>query len=586
AGTRGADQECALAPSESTAAPPSSRQNKPASSSFALSVYACDLRQPVSSFLHLLSRKGAPLACTRRFTRSVHLPRASSTAATRTRPCPHRSAIRGLAFGPGKTYCAAPEDYAHTPEHLEEDFEEISYDELRLSICAADPAYFAAVFGADYQPVGRNHSLLSRSRSSISRLGKLSRNSLRRPQGTRPRAKSVRTLLEDPARARTPSFDLPQSSSSSSSSSTTSRASRSPDTPPTLAAQLPLGSDAAPQADSSREQETSQTAYTAEEVTVETDSLAVTRAAAPPSPKAKSFTSSLKRLRTLSRPSLFGARRHAPQVCQVLPAESSRPSRPRSSTSTAAEPVQLPELVFDQVDFSLIVQDDPPTPLASSASASTNLDEPPALAPPLPRIEITTSGPRLRSASLQLPRIQFVDPGSLTASAPASAVDRISPFWSAPPSPAWLSRNVDNVEPAASSSPLPLPILPPPSPPLFIVPRSLRPDSYYLRQPENEFTTAPQTPRSTSSSVTLCSPSRRGSFLAPPSPVGSRPTTTNRISVTYRHSLIDDRQSVHPVVTLSEEYKGQIITNTSLNVFCLPSDPSSLPSSPLTPLAL
>lgn len=37
--------------------------------------------------------------------------------------------------------------HQRTPELLEEDFEEISYDELRLSLCPADPAHFAPVFG-------------------------------------------------------------------------------------------------------------------------------------------------------------------------------------------------------------------------------------------------------------------------------------------------------------------------------------------------------------------------------------------------------------------------------------------------------
>ena len=43
--------------------------------------------------------------------------------------------------------------HPHTPEPLEEDFEEISYDELRLSLCPADPAHFAPVFGEYSQPL-------------------------------------------------------------------------------------------------------------------------------------------------------------------------------------------------------------------------------------------------------------------------------------------------------------------------------------------------------------------------------------------------------------------------------------------------
>ncbi|OJT02712.1 hypothetical protein TRAPUB_6706 [Trametes pubescens] len=398
----------------------------------------------------------------------------------------HHPLLSGQALASGKTLGAALEDYASLPEHVEEDdFEEISYDELRLSLCPADPAHFAPVF--DYQRA-YNHTLLSRSRSSISRLRKLSRASLKRPRDalTRTRAKHVRTLVEDPAREQTPSFEL--SKPSSSSSSTSSRASTSPETPPAHTSPLLfLGPDPARKPASPNDKEASPTAHFEDEAAVESDSLALAPAATPPSPKAKSFSSSLRRLRTLSRSSLFSARRHAPQVCDALPAESSGASLHHHSPPTAAEALQLPELVFDDLDFSFIVEENTSTPPATTFIA-TQLDsaaetETP-VTPPLPRIEVHEPSPRLRTASLQLPRCLFVDPQSLTASAPASAVDRISRFWSAPPSPAWLSRNVEGVEPAAHSSPLPLPIPPPPSPPLYIVPRSLRPDSYYLREPE------------------------------------------------------------------------------------------------------
>lgn len=262
-------------------------------------------------------------------------------------------------------------------------------------------------------------------------------------------------------------------------------------------------------------------------------------------------------------------------MCDALPAESSGASLHLPSPPTAAEALQLPELVFDELDFSFDVEENtstpPATPFTATQPDSVAEAETP-VTPVLPRIEVHESSPRLRTASLQLPRCLFVDPQSLTASAPASAVDRVSRFWSPAPSPAWLSRNVEGVEPAASSSPLPLPIPPPPSPPLYIVPRSLRPDSYYLREPEVrndlvpdaayrssissqiefEFTTAPQTPRSTCSSVTLYNPSQRTSFLAPSSPV-------NRLSVIYRRSVADNRQSRHSV-TFSEEHNGHVIT--------------------------
>ncbi|KAI0778426.1 hypothetical protein BD413DRAFT_108111 [Trametes elegans] len=448
------------------------------------------------------------------------------------------------------TFRTSSKAHTHLSEHIEDDFEEISYDELRLSLCQADLAHFTALF--DYQQ-SYNQSLLSRSRSSISRLRKLSRPSLKRPRGVlgRTRAKDARSSserTEDKTPAR--SFTLSRPSSSDASS----RASSSPHTPPPSQPSLfPLGADATRKVQSFKEQSTSEVRIVEESATGP-DSLALLPSPTPHSPKAKSFTSSLKRLRTLSKSSLFSARRHASQVCQVELEERSGEPLELSGIPTAEELHQLPELVFEHIDFLSILEDSPATSLVpSSHSADQN--------PTLPRIEVVQASPHLQLTDLHLPLYELVDPLSLTASAPASAVDRISRFWSAPPSPSWLSRNVDGVEPTTRSSPLPLPIPPPPSPPLYIVPRSLRPDTYYLREPEIEFefTTAPQTPQSTTSSLTLYNSSQRASFLGPTDPIGVRPTSVNRLSVIYRRSQVDSRQSIHSVVAYSQDQSGEII---------------------------
>lgn len=167
----------------------------------------------------------------------------------------------------------------------------------------------------------------------------------------------------------------------------------------------------------------------------------------------------------------------------------------------------LPDLDFDQIDFSTVVDTSPadeevslptvdlritaPTPPDSPASvadsSAAQLSE--ATSPAVSQV------PRLR---LVLPNYTCVDPKILGVSPVlASAISRYSlAATPLPPSPSWLSRNVAQFEhsqhdkvPAAApnspSSPAPLPILPrslrqaiPPSPaPLPILPRSLLPVS-------------------------------------------------------------------------------------------------------------
>ena len=59
---------------------------------------------------------------------------------------------QALALIPGKDLSATSDALIPSPEPVEEEFEEISYDELRLSLCPADPAHFAPVFGESSQP--------------------------------------------------------------------------------------------------------------------------------------------------------------------------------------------------------------------------------------------------------------------------------------------------------------------------------------------------------------------------------------------------------------------------------------------------
>ncbi|KAI0720030.1 hypothetical protein C8T65DRAFT_736201 [Cerioporus squamosus] len=482
------------------------------------------------------------------------------------------------ALGRVLALVSRPSDIQHTPEPLEEDFEEISYDELRLSLCPADPAHFAPVF--DYQRAYRR-SLLSRSRTSFTRLRKLSQASLKKSREVIGRSKLRESTSPDSNTDREPHLAIVHHSASSDSSSD---ASNSPRTPPHYPSALLL--ETGPFGNPGLTGAGSPEVYTepAEHIVTEPDDLALVVSATRPS-RAKSISSSLKRLRTLSKASLFsGARRHAPQVCQILPTESSGAHTLHSPQSIQSH--KLPELVFEQIDLSSVLDED-------QRLAIVPISQPDHLPqdPSPPRIEISKASPRISSTSLQLrlPRFEFVDPNSLAASIPPSAVEGASLFGSAAPSPSWLSRNVQTLEAApATDSPAPLPIPPPPSPPLYIVPRSLRPDTYYLRGPEIEFefTTAPQTPESTSSSLTLFDPSQRESLLAPTSVVGSRPTSLNRLSAIYRRSIVDNRQSLHSIVAYSQERNGVgTIRNTSLNVFLVPSETCDQTPS-LTPLAL
>lgn len=169
-------------------------------------------------------------------------------------------------------------------------------------------------------------------------------------------------------------------------------------------------------------------------------------------------------------------------MCQILPAESSGTPADPTLSPRSTESHQLPELVFEDLDLSIVLHED--QPLAPTPHVETT---PVPSDPPPPLIEVYDASPRISSASLhlQVPHFDFVDPRSLTASAPASAVEGFSLFGSTAPSPSWLSRNVQNLEVSnPTNSPAPLPIPPPPTPPLYIIPRSLRPDTYYLRGPE------------------------------------------------------------------------------------------------------
>ncbi len=59
-------------------------------------------------------------------------------------PTPEQASF---VLSPTKVPGEPSDDLILAPEQDDEDFEEITYDELRLSLCPADPAHFAPVFG-------------------------------------------------------------------------------------------------------------------------------------------------------------------------------------------------------------------------------------------------------------------------------------------------------------------------------------------------------------------------------------------------------------------------------------------------------
>ncbi len=67
------------------------------------------------------------------------------------RPPPEQT----LVLVPQTPPATSSAEAALAPEPVEEDFEEISYDELRLSLCPADTTHFAPVFG-EYAPTDRS----------------------------------------------------------------------------------------------------------------------------------------------------------------------------------------------------------------------------------------------------------------------------------------------------------------------------------------------------------------------------------------------------------------------------------------------
>ena len=341
----------------------------------------------------------------------------------------------------------------------------------------------SCVYYLDYQRA-YHPSLLSRSRTSLSRLRKLSQASLKKSREVIGRTRRRESTGSDDGHPLAVAIRRPSTDSSASS-----RTSSSPQTPPQSLSTLLFASHHGKVESQTEDDHTS--IHAIEQIVTEPDDIVL--ASTPRASRSRSITSSLKRLRTLSKGSvLTSARRHAPQVRQILPAESSG-AQARSPGSI--ESPQIPELVFEHIDLSVVFEEDQPSP-SLQASPIDSVSSSPS-DQQLPRIEIVKAspriGPRISSASrqLRLPQLQFVDPLSLTLSPPVSAVEGSPLFGNTVPSPSWLSRNVQNLDigfpipvDVTSYSPAPLPIPPPPSPPLYIVPRSLRPDTYYLRGPE------------------------------------------------------------------------------------------------------
>ena len=77
------------------------------------------------------------------------LPAPSETPVLADAPTDSHLSEQALALVWRKPSSVASDDHAYASEQTEdeEEFEEITYDELRLSICPADPAHFAPVFG-------------------------------------------------------------------------------------------------------------------------------------------------------------------------------------------------------------------------------------------------------------------------------------------------------------------------------------------------------------------------------------------------------------------------------------------------------
>ncbi|TFY63120.1 hypothetical protein EVJ58_g3441 [Rhodofomes roseus] len=295
----------------------------------------------------------------------------------------------------------------------------------------------------------------------------------------------------------------------------------------------------------------------------------------------------LKRLKSLSKLSLFGSRKSTTSEQEPALPEP-LPSRP-----VVAEVVTdyIPELSFEHFDCEPIFEED-----------EEESPAPPAVPPKEPQSPLQTVqqlDPALSKyiSHLQVYRYERVDPRDLTASSRTSTIIGYSPAASPlpPPSPSWLSRNVKDLEfysdretsLQAPRSPDPIPI-PPPSPrPLPILPRSFLPirsrTSLAESQSCADHPDVPESPRSTSSSVTLFVASNAASPVRSSFYPRSRPPSavTNRLSVIYNRQSLTDTGNSRFLLTYSSLGPGTAHSQRSSLIVLFP-NPSPGPQTHLS----
>ncbi|EED79365.1 predicted protein [Postia placenta Mad-698-R] len=424
---------------------------------------------------------------------------------------------------------SVPEEHLVAADSWPDDFEEISYDELRASILIADPS------SASYA-IAANPSIPPRSRSSASRLRKLSRLSLKKPC---PETECIPSAPPPHNRSTTDEVALVLASPKSPISPSRRHRASTDTAPVDDSSSAFYDSDPFRKVESPTECEHSGLPASLQTVT---ERLNPDEASSPPPcvvsppPAAQSTTipdsdsahislrksrKSLKRLTTFTKTHLLpSSRKCAPEVRQIIPGELTRDNTPEPvqnnaplEQATEAAPEFLPQLSFEQVDFSSLFSDRRYQPLVESIQVS----EP----------DSSEYFPRL-----QLFHFERVDPRDLTASPPLSTLVGFSPSATPVHSPSWLSRNVKELEPYTDEEP-PLPIPPPPSPPLHILPRSLLPV-------RSRYNSESQPASPVRSSV---------HFQSPPSPIA------NRLSVIhYRQSFTETSQNITSLLAHASDF--------------------------------
>ncbi|PCH33900.1 hypothetical protein WOLCODRAFT_141859, partial [Wolfiporia cocos MD-104 SS10] len=386
---------------------------------------------------------------------------------------------------------SVPEEISGNSDHLADDFEQISYDEFRRSLVLDDPSSSTSTI--DYQAKG--NSILSRSKSTLNRLRRLS--------GLSPK-KSQRESNEAEA---DPSHLLPYSHSSSNGSTlalayaypqppaTPVRHARSPPDTPLVdePASLFYDSDPFRKVDSPRAQNFSELRSSLDPVaqrhspdrTPFGSSPYLPRGADPQSSAASTLTPDTESTRTFSHKSLRRLRNFSKTHLSISSRKSTTQLRRPPSPPPPVPPLPpppppvnrieflvsveqpridengtfLPELTFDHIDFSSLFGSD-------TSSSSDPL--------PVPQTSLEASQGTPRDFPDNFPNLQLfcyerIDPYDPNASRRDSAVTNFPPI--PPPSPQWLPRNPRDFEPDVDE-PTPHARQPPP-PPLSIHPRSV-----------------------------------------------------------------------------------------------------------------